>query len=354
MNSKRISSYEIAYTYIGAVIGAGFASGQEIFQFFTVFGVKGLFGIALSTILYIFFGYIIMDLGSEIHGSSYIDILRFSSGKYFSTFMDMMITFFLFMSVISMFAGAGALFEQQFSISTLWGSILMAFITTVTILSGMNGIIHSMSALVPFLLFFIIATSTLSILSFPISLSDLNLYHNPSNLIRNWLLSTVLYFSYNIVIAISVLVPIGGKIKNKNLFIKGSILGGLTLGICCLLINFSLIRIAKQVSTIEIPMLYIAGKISPLIQFVYICILFMSIYTTAVGSAFGFINRILNTTNKYSKLFTIGMMLIAFLFSNVGFSNLVKYVYPIEGYIGILLLICLLKGKIKLTVKQKR
>lgn len=354
MKSNHISSYDIAFTYIGAVIGAGFASGQEIFQFFTVFGIKGLLGIILSTILYILFGYIIMDLGSRINCSSYTDMLHFSSGKYLSTFMDTIIALFLFASMISMFAGGGALLKQQFGISTIWGSLLMTIATTITILLGINGVIQSMSALVPFLLFFIIGISILFISSFPIFLNNLDINHSPSGLIGNWFLSAILYFSYNMVIAIAVLGPVGGKIKDKNTLIKGAVLGGLALGICCLLINLSLWGISKEVSTIEMPMLYIAGKISPIIQFFYIIALFISIYTTAVGSSFGFIRGVMNTTRGKSKFFIIKIMLLAFLFSNVGFSNLVKYLYPIEGYMGIILLMCLLWGRIKLLIKQKR
>lgn len=46
------TSFQVAATYVGAVMGAGFASGQEIQQFFARFGYWGLVGVVLSSFLF--------------------------------------------------------------------------------------------------------------------------------------------------------------------------------------------------------------------------------------------------------------------------------------------------------------
>jgi uncharacterized membrane protein YkvI len=38
MNKKSVSTLKVAATYIGTVVGAGFATGQELLQFFSKFG----------------------------------------------------------------------------------------------------------------------------------------------------------------------------------------------------------------------------------------------------------------------------------------------------------------------------
>ena len=43
---------EDCFIYIGTVIGAGFASGREIIEFFGVYGVKGIFGMIISGVLF--------------------------------------------------------------------------------------------------------------------------------------------------------------------------------------------------------------------------------------------------------------------------------------------------------------
>lgn len=43
------AALQIAFTYIGTVVGAGFASGKEIVEFFVQYGSQGLVGILLAT-----------------------------------------------------------------------------------------------------------------------------------------------------------------------------------------------------------------------------------------------------------------------------------------------------------------
>ena len=41
----------VVFAIIGAFIGAGFASGQEIYLFFYKYGIKGIFGLVLCSAL---------------------------------------------------------------------------------------------------------------------------------------------------------------------------------------------------------------------------------------------------------------------------------------------------------------
>ena len=46
-----IEVISITLVIIGALIGAGFASGQEIFSFFYIYGKNGIYGILIMSIL---------------------------------------------------------------------------------------------------------------------------------------------------------------------------------------------------------------------------------------------------------------------------------------------------------------
>ena len=61
-NKNQISAFEMAVVYVGTIIGAGFASGQEIFQFFVRFKMKGFWGLVITELLFIIFFYKIMEL----------------------------------------------------------------------------------------------------------------------------------------------------------------------------------------------------------------------------------------------------------------------------------------------------
>lgn len=346
----KVSTLKIAATYIGIVVGAGFATGQELMQFFVAYGIYGFWGITLTTLLFIVFGFIIMNLGYELNAKSHLDILRYSSGRALEFTMDILITFVLFGSLTAMIAGTGALFNQ-YGISSVSGSLIMAAITTFTVLFGISGVINSVSAIVPFLLASVVGICLFSITNTPPNMA-LSASLVKSGLVDHWILSAILYASYNIVISIAVLGPLGAHAKSKNAIKNGAILGGLGLGLGSVLIYFAISGNLESVKDLEVPMAYIAGNISAWVQTIFTFILIAEVYTTAVGSLYGFSARIFDAGKTSLNGKIIFTATIAFLSSLVGFSNLVKYFYPLVGYGGILLLISLLYCSIKPVFKR--
>ena len=57
-------SFQMGGAFIGVIVGAGFASGQEVLQFFTSFGMLGILGTVIATALFAFLGMNLMQLGS--------------------------------------------------------------------------------------------------------------------------------------------------------------------------------------------------------------------------------------------------------------------------------------------------
>ena len=62
---------QVAATYVGTVVGAGFATGKEIVQFFTQYGELGMVGILVSGLFFIWLGSKMMLLSHAIGASSY-------------------------------------------------------------------------------------------------------------------------------------------------------------------------------------------------------------------------------------------------------------------------------------------
>jgi uncharacterized membrane protein YkvI len=228
-----VSTLKVAATYIGTVVGAGFATGQEVLQFFTRFGVMGLAGLMLTTVMFVLFGYITMDLGRQLNARSHREIIHHSGGKYLGPVFDGIITFFLFGALTAMIAGTGALFTEQFGFPGLVGNLAMGVLTALTVLRGINGVINSISFIVPFLLVAVIGTSVFSIASSP---PDIYAQVGESSLITNWFLAAVLYVSYNMILSIAVLGPLGVKSRDKKALRNGAVLGGLGLGIGSIMI----------------------------------------------------------------------------------------------------------------------
>ena len=61
MNKKVLT---VAMAYIAIAVGAGFASGQEVLQYFVGFGPWGLVGALAAAIVFSFAGFVVVQLGS--------------------------------------------------------------------------------------------------------------------------------------------------------------------------------------------------------------------------------------------------------------------------------------------------
>jgi uncharacterized membrane protein YkvI len=348
-----VSGLKVAATYIGTVVGAGFATGQEVLQFFNRFSKMGLVGIIVATIMFIIFGYIIMDLGMKLRSRSHQEIINHSAGSIFGIFLDLLITFFLFGSFTAMIAGAGAMFAQQFNVSSSVGNILMAVITAITVMTGINGVINSISFVVPFLLATVVGTGILSFFNAQPDITTTVVNIDESLLISNWFMAAALYVSYNIIVSVAVLGPLGSEAKDNKSIRKGAIFGGLGLGLGAVMIYLTLSSNIVELSKYEVPMIEVAGRISYTAQIIYAVVLVAEIYTTAVGALYGFISRVIDFQqgSHKSRLVIIIVSIAALLASQFGFSNIVKFLYPAVGYGGIVFLICLLRSSIRVHIK---
>ena len=189
-----------------------------------------------------------------------------------------------------MFAGSGALMSQQFGLHPLIGGFLMAALTIITVLSGFNGIINSISFVVPFLLISAVGVGILSLFIEP-EKTTIRSFAPNIGFLRNWLWSAILYTSYNTVISFAILGPLGARAKSRKVILRGAVLGGLGLGIGAAALFFSIRHHIVPVVSMEVPMIYIAGRVSPFVQIIYGIVLLAEIYTTAVGNLYGFSAR---------------------------------------------------------------
>ncbi len=343
VKGKNVSTFQIAATYIGTVVGAGFASGQEILQFFGNYGLKGFSGIFVATVLFILYGYIILKLGLKLKVSSYRQIIQYSTGKWAGIVIDIIVTVFLFSALSAMIAGTGAIFYEQFSLPHIYGNIFMTVISLITAIMGIKGIITAISLVVPFLLagiFLIFLLTVYRNITLNINIiQQVNMAFDASG--RHWLLSALIYVSFNMIIAVAVLGPLGAELNKYKEAKKGSIMGGIGLGMAALAILITLFFNMPGVFNYEIPMIYVAGKFSIIFQILYCLILLVEIYTTAVGNLFGFASRLTENKGSKYKMVVIISSVLALIASQLGFSRIVYYIYPLVGYAGLLLMLCL-------------
>lgn len=337
MSKPKISILKVAAAYIGIVVGAGFASGQEILQFFGFFGRLGIIGIFVSGIMFSFFGYLILDLGRKLQADSHLPVIKYIGGKYLGAIIDYVITFFLFGAVTVMAAGAGALLQEQFGLPRLLGSGFLMTATLLTVLLGISGVLNAISFVSPFLLgaVFLIAFLTIYENGFDFSGLTTSVGIPP---VPFWSIAAILYVSYNLVMAVAILAPLGKETDDQKTLKKGAMLGGFGLAIGAGAIYLAVLVNMPQAGEYSIPMIFVVSQISPLIQLAFAVVILAEVYTTAVGSLYGFTARIIPPNHHAGWKYILGTSVVAYGFSQVGFTNLVRYLFPAVGVMGILML----------------
>lgn len=128
----------IALAFIGLLVGAGFATGQEVVQYFTAFGLNGVWGIIIAGVVMTLAGTVFLQLGSYFHASEHNAVFRKVSHPIVSKMLDVAVIFTLFAVGFVMLAGAGSNLAQQFGFPTWVGSTVMMVLVLLTGLLDVN------------------------------------------------------------------------------------------------------------------------------------------------------------------------------------------------------------------------
>ena len=148
-----IEVISITLVIIGALIGAGFASGQEIFSFFYIYGKNGIYGILIMSILIGIFIYKSLKIIYQKQVYNYNDFLNlFIKNTKIRNVILWIVNVLLLVSFYIMVAGFGAYFEQEIGINRIIGSIVLNLLCVIVFFSNIKGVLKASNLIVPFLI----------------------------------------------------------------------------------------------------------------------------------------------------------------------------------------------------------
>ena len=323
---------KIAFVYVGLVIGAGFASGREILEYFNMRSREGLLPVALAFLMFFMISYLILYKARELHISDFGEFVDAVSGR-FSKIIKAVMYAFMFCGFFVMLSAGGALFETGVGCDGKFGIVLLALVCFLVFSFDIKGIVMLNTVLVPFM---IAGITYLSVASLLYSSTPVSEFHN----IKSSLVSVVCYVSYNTITAGAVLVPLYSILDKRSIKV-GAVVGSGVLCILIFVIRTALNAYYDRILYSEMPMLDLAVMRGEIYQIIYTLVLFTSICTTAVSHGFGILSRFHFNTTKSRVIASAVFCLAALPFSDLNFSFLVSSLYSIFGYIGILWLVIL-------------
>lgn len=349
---KDINSRKLALTYSGCFLGAGFLSGQELWQFFGSFSKWGAVGLIVAVCLQCFLCVVILNYVKERNIDSFKNLISDEKTKIIGEIFTTVQVVFIYLIVTVMLAGVGALFEQVFDISGFVPSLIFAVIVTLVAFSGINGVVKIFSKTVPVLLVFTLIISVVSLAKFGFKGFYSEEVTGRTFVMPNSFIATMLFAVYNLFCSLGVLTPIGSRLKNEKTATVGILTGGMIL--IFVAVSVLLPQIANvEITETNLPMLTLSKQINAVIFYVYAVLLFLGMFGSAVSNAVVVLNYTTKKINngKIGKIIFIILMVIAFLLSRFGFSKIIGFAYPVAGYVGFIAFIIIL---VRITVYKRK
>ena len=349
---------KVVFVIIGTFIGAGFASGQEIYLFFFSYGINGLLGILISSIL---MGYVIsktLKIIKQYNIQNYKEFLdaiiykkrnskENSQNSTGIKLINLIVNTFTLVTFFIMIAGFGTYFAQEFGINQIVGSLVLATITYIILNTNVRGVVKANGIIVPILIILVVIVGLLNLKNLP--LLQIKNYMISNNNIE-FILQAILYASYNNILLIPVLITLNKYIKNKKQINKISILSSGIIAIMSTLIFLLLTKVDVDIEKLEMPAVYVVSNMFYILKYLYGFVILGSIFTTTISLGMSFLENTVKNKKSYTQIALI-MCITSVIISKIGFSNLVNMLYPIFGYLGILQIYKIIIKKAPNTLK---
>lgn len=345
----------IAMAFVGVVVGAGFASGQEILQFFSSFGYWGLLGGVVSGLCFTILGMAVGELSQVSVSHSFKEGLYLICGPRLGVVVDIMITFFMYAIAVVMFAGGGSLMEQQWGVPAQYGSIAVMLITVLIVFLRVDRVMAFIGSVTPILVLMMIFLCIYSWNTRDLPLEELDVIaHTKPQGAGHWLVGSLLYVSYNMVVGAPFLMIAGAQATSRRNALLGGLVGGLLLGFLIVLISAGVFGRIDTIGSAALPMLMLATGQSKLLGTIMSVVIFAMILTTSVGVLYSFSARIFTPNTRKFNIGTAIAGVLGLVGAKIGFINLVGTVYPFFGYLGFVLMAWILIAWFRLRRLQSR
>lgn len=350
--------FKVVFVIIGTLIGAGFASGQEMYLFFFSYGIEGLIGIVVSCTLMGLIIYKALCLIDKYNIKTYKEFLEmFIKPKQNESFFNLrnivniVINIFILVTFFIMIAGFGAYFEQELGINSLIGSIILASLCFFVFMTSIKGVVKASEILVPILIIFVVVIGFMNIVE--INLPELDKYIIRTNT-SSYVLSAIIYCSYNSILLLPVLITLKDYLSSKKQIASIAAISTVISIALSVIIFLLLVRVDVDISNLEMPAVYVVSHMFKILKIAYGFIILGSIFTTAISLGASYLQNVSKSKKSYTQI-AVFMCITSVLVSKIGFSNLINSLYPIFGYLGLVqILLIMFKKNPKLKTINKK
>ena len=331
----------VTYSIVAAIIGAGFASGQEMLLYFVVFNKYGILGIVITTFIFMLFIYAVLSLCVKARLNEYEDFIGIFKSYLASRIIKIITLAFSFAVYSAMISASGEILFNSFGLPRSIGTLLCT-VFSVVLLSVCGDKVFTFNAMLGIILVLLITFSTMYMLFY-------REFHTFSSETIPAVNSALIYSGYNLVSLAPVLVTLSKRLKSQTDTIAVSISAGV-VSFIIMGLTFWLISIyANKINLGELPMLTLAKRQNTAFAGIYTFVLSSAIMTTLISSGGGLCDALKIKSNPL-KLSLLSA--VAYFVAGFGFSNLINTLYRVCGIVGLFVCILIIYNSLKCETKK--
>lgn len=303
----------VGLAYVGTVVGAGFASGQEIWQFFSRFGPWGTAGLALAGVLFWVLGAAALERGRL--GTAHFGLFLSEAYGRLSPVFEWVTALFLVVGLGIVAAGGGsALHSLLPAVPSPWGGVAVLGLILISAMAGPQALIRINLLVVPYLACLVLWVAWAHRGSAAYRVSEPH----------GWWFSALLYVSYNLFTGMTALLALGPGLPNRRASWRAAGLGAVVLTVVAWLEH----RVLLGLPVVDaLPMLDAASSVGGPYRMLYAASLLGAMFTTGLGEAFAWISRYGRVRGQW--------LWSAALLIGWPFPTLVAAIYPALGVVSV-------------------
>ena len=344
--------FKIGFIMFGTLVGAGFASGKEIWVYFAKWGNISFLMIFLTAVLFFLCSLLFFYFGKKFQITT-VQKSNMILFKKYSIFSEILMFVSNVLVLSSMFAGADSLFFSVFpNFEYRIMAVVSAIISLIVVCFGFSGVTKTNAILVPLLL---LCIGTIFVYKFCDPSLVFQTFKSTKLQSGLGLLYALLFVCSNMFFSGFIFSKMGANHTKKEL-IFGGVVGSVLLFLSLISIT-ALLFLCPDAVTYDMPIVFLGASLNGPFGYFVLFVVWLGLLSTAFALLF--------TTTNYLKSYFHGTFLpasmvcvVSLLLSGIGFSYFVSIVYPLMGALGFLCVVrtgfvCFF-GKRKNTKLQKK
>lgn len=362
MNTGK-TNWKMVFKFMGAIlafaIGSGFASGQELIQFFSAYGYQApLVGIIFLAV-FSYSNYCFASAGHREKFTKGSQVFRYYAGPIVGRFFDYFSVLFCYMSFIVMVSGAASTLNQQYGLPLCLGGVLVTILACITVLFGLDSVVDIIGKIGPILVGIVLTIGFIGFFQASGSISESWRLVQTGQVVvlrasPNWFLAGLSYGGFCLLWFAGFMAKLGSRHKMKELMM-GQVFSGVISIVACVVIGFALLGNISETAGLQIPNLYLATRLWSPFANIYALVIFAAIYTTTCPLLW-------TVSSRFAIEGSVTFRILTFIFAIYGciigltlpFSVLLNYVYVFNGYGGVVLLLLMIVKNFRLHLASNK